>query len=57
MATYDEFTIKLSNDYNSKAYAYQGGYGTGVKKGNKVQSRTGTIKVSGISALAGKHLT
>lgn len=57
MATYDDFTIKLSNNYNSQARAYQGGYGTGVKKGGTVKSRTGTIKVSGISALAGKHLT
>lgn len=57
MATYDKFTITLKNNYNSKAYSYQGGYGTGVKKGGTVKSRTGTIKVSGISALAGKHLT
>lgn len=57
MATYNKFTIKLSNNYNSQDRAYQGGYGTGVKKGKEVKSRTGTIKVSGISALAGKHLT
>lgn len=57
MATKSDFTIKLSNNYNSQARAYQGGYGTDVKKGSTVKSRTGTIKVSGISALAGKHLT
>ena len=57
MATKNDFTITLKNDYNSQDRAYQGGYGTGVKKGGTVKSRTGTIKVAGISALAGKHLT
>lgn len=51
-----KLTATLSNSYNSTAVAYQGGTSTS-SSGATAKTRTGNIKWSGLSALAGKQIT
>ena len=55
MATRD-FSVTLSNDYNSFSYAYQGGFGE-VSVGSRVTTREGYLSISGLNVLAGKTIT
>lgn len=52
-----KFTATLSNNYNSSAYTYQGGYSSTTSTGATCTSRKGYFAFSGLSSLADCQIT